>query len=95
MSAGAVTWPNGALGCPQPGFVYTERIEPGYQVVVDAGGRQLDYRVGSGGTPTFIATTPLGRAIAGTSACTTCPCCSARAGASVCECRAGLPRVPS
>lgn len=49
LIAKAVTWPNGALGCPQPGMMYTEKLEPGYQVVVEAAGQRLDYRGGSGG----------------------------------------------
>ncbi len=40
----AVTWPNGSLGCPQPG-VYYEQIEiAGYRVVFDVAGTQYDYR---------------------------------------------------
>ena len=58
ITAKGVTWPNGALGCPQPGMMYTEMIEPGYQVVVDAGGRQLDYRIGSRGVPALCENPP-------------------------------------
>jgi hypothetical protein len=46
----AVTWPDGSLGCPEPGVVYTQALVPGYWVVLDAGGEPLDYRVGAGGT---------------------------------------------
>jgi hypothetical protein len=59
VTARSVTWPNGALGCPQPGYAYTEMVEPGYQVVVDAGGTRLDYRIGSGGQPQ-LCTNPSG-----------------------------------
>jgi hypothetical protein len=48
-SAQAVTWPNGALGCPQPGMLYTEVITPGYHVVVEAGGTPYDYRASARG----------------------------------------------
>lgn len=58
LIAKAVTWPNGALGCPQPGMMYTERIEPGYQVVVDAGGTKFDYRMGSSGAPSLCENPP-------------------------------------
>jgi len=51
VGAAAVTWPNGALGCPQPGMMYTDMIVPGYHVVVEAGGKQLDYRFGIKGAP--------------------------------------------
>jgi len=54
----AVTWPNGALGCPQPGSAYTDMIVSGYQVVVEADGKRLDYRVGSGGTPILCENPP-------------------------------------
>lgn len=27
-----VTWPNGALGCPRPGMMYTQVLTPGYQI---------------------------------------------------------------
>jgi hypothetical protein len=45
-----VTWPDGSLGCPEPGQMYTQALVDGYQVVLDAGGEELDYRVGSGGS---------------------------------------------
>jgi len=39
-------WPDGSLGCPQPGMVYSQATVPGYHVVVDHAGREYDYRVG-------------------------------------------------
>lgn len=48
VSAEAVTWGDGSLGCPQPGMMYTQALVDGYRVVVEAGGRELDYRVGNG-----------------------------------------------
>jgi hypothetical protein len=50
IRAEQVTWPDGSLGCPQPDQMYTQALVDGYQVVVDAGGEELDYRVGSGGS---------------------------------------------
>jgi len=47
VSAHAETFNDGSLGCPQPGMMYTQALVDGYQVVVEAGGTQLDYR-GSG-----------------------------------------------
>ena len=43
-AATAQTWPNGALGCPQPGTAYTQAIVRGWQVIVEAGGTRYDYR---------------------------------------------------
>jgi hypothetical protein len=49
LSAESRLWPSGALGCPQPGFLYTDVITPGYRVVVEAGGRRFDYRAAARG----------------------------------------------
>lgn len=43
--AAAVEWPDGSLGCPQPGMSYLQVIIPGYHVVVTAGAETYDYRV--------------------------------------------------
>ena len=51
VSTEAVTWNNGALGCPKPGVMYIQQVMAGYRVVVEAGGKQYDYRVGSSGEP--------------------------------------------
>lgn len=42
-SAIAVTWPDGSLGCPQPGMNYTMALVPGYRIKVRAGEQVLDY----------------------------------------------------
>ncbi len=39
-----VTWPDGSLGCPEPGHQYTQALVPGYQVIVTDGVRKYDYR---------------------------------------------------
>lgn len=44
VSTSSRDWPNGALGCPEPGMMYTDVITPGYRVVVEAGGTRYDYR---------------------------------------------------
>jgi hypothetical protein len=51
VTARAVTWPSGALGCPKPGMAYTQVVTNGYQVVVTAGGKRYDYRFGTTATP--------------------------------------------
>ena len=49
ISADAVTWGDGSLGCPEPGMLYAQVLVNGYHVIVEAGGQQRDYRVtGSG-----------------------------------------------
>lgn len=46
----AMTWSDGALGCPVPGEFYTQAIVDGYWVeLVDPDGTVLDYRVGDTG----------------------------------------------
>ena len=50
-SAAAVTWPNGALGCPQPGMAYTQALVDGHQVVLEVGGRYFAYHAGSDAVP--------------------------------------------
>ena len=44
ISAEAVTFPNGGLGCPQPGFLYTQVLVDGYKIVAIAAGTSYDYR---------------------------------------------------
>lgn len=51
VSAEAVTWPNGALGCPSPGLTYTQAIVDGMRVVVEVDDRSYDYRFGSTDAP--------------------------------------------
>ena len=50
VRAESVGWNDGSLGCPQPGTVYTQALVDGYHVVLDVGGQEYDYRVGSGAT---------------------------------------------
>jgi hypothetical protein len=44
IRAEAVTWPDGSLGCPQPGMMYIQVLVEGYWIVVRAGDEELDYR---------------------------------------------------
>lgn len=48
-----VTWPDGALGCPQPDQFYTQALIEGYRIVVEAGGQTLHYHGRAGGAPTY------------------------------------------
>lgn len=38
-----VIWPDGSLGCPQPGQFYTQAIVPGYQILLSYQEKQYDY----------------------------------------------------
>lgn len=43
VSAEAVEWSDGSLGCPQPGMMYPQVITPGVRVVLGAGGNEYAY----------------------------------------------------
>ena len=50
VSVKPMTWTDGSLGCPKPGVMYTQAVVPGFRVIVRAGDRKLDYRVGRSDT---------------------------------------------
>jgi hypothetical protein len=50
IRAEQVVWPDGSLGCPQPGMVYTQALVDGYHVVLEHGGKSYDYRATSSGS---------------------------------------------
>ena len=52
-----VTWPDGAIGCPQPDVMYTQALVDGYRIILDAGGRQLVYHGAIGEDP-FLCEDP-------------------------------------
>jgi hypothetical protein len=58
ISAEALVWPDGSLGCAEPGVSYTMAPVPGYRIVIDAGGEKLDYRASDGG---YLTLCPAGR----------------------------------
>jgi hypothetical protein len=49
MVAEAVTWPDGSMGCPEPGVMYTQQLVPGYRLVLEVDGASYDYRASEGG----------------------------------------------
>jgi hypothetical protein len=51
VQAVAVTWPDGSLGCPEPGMMYTQALVDGTFVLLEAGGVQYQYH---GGDPLFL-----------------------------------------
>lgn len=54
-----VTWPDGSLGCPAPGMMYSMALVPGYRIRIQAGAQQLDYHSALNGQPALC---PPGRA---------------------------------
>lgn len=38
-----VVWPNGAIGCPEPGVGYTQALVDGWRAVLDVDGSQYFY----------------------------------------------------
>jgi hypothetical protein len=59
LSAERVTWPDGSLGCPMPGRMYTMALVPGYRIRIQSGTEQLDYHASMRGQPQLC---PPGRA---------------------------------
>ena len=49
QSAQRVTWPDGSLGCPEPGMQYTQALVPGWRVILRAGEAIYDYHAASNG----------------------------------------------
>jgi hypothetical protein len=49
VSTVSTTWPDGALGCPMPGRMYTQALVPGWQVRIDAAGQALSYHTSTRG----------------------------------------------
>ena len=60
ISAEAVTWSDGSIGCPMPGVLYTQALVPGYRIRIQANAEVLDYHAGRRGQPVFC---PLGRSV--------------------------------
>jgi hypothetical protein len=43
-----VTWPDGSLGCPQPGVMYTQALVPGQQLILQVGDTTASYHAADG-----------------------------------------------
>ena len=41
--AETVTWPDGAIGCPEPGRQYAQVLVSGYRIRITAGSETLEY----------------------------------------------------
>lgn len=48
VAVSEVTWPDSALGCPQPGEMYTQALVPGYRVRLAAGDATAEYHTNRG-----------------------------------------------
>lgn len=46
VSVEAVSWPDTALGCPEPNMVYAQVIVDGYRVILKASDQQYEYHSG-------------------------------------------------
>ena len=60
LSAEAVTWSDGSLGCPQPGVMYTQALVPGYRVRLRGPAGEMDYHASARGS---LLLCPAGRAV--------------------------------
>lgn len=60
VSNESVTWPDGSLGCPEPGMAYTMALVPGYRIVIDADGERLVYHTSRRG---YFVLCPASRAV--------------------------------
>ncbi|MCS6881389.1 MAG: hypothetical protein RMK84_10475 [Oscillochloridaceae bacterium] len=49
VSAEAVTWSDGALGCPQPGMAYTQALVDGYRLILRLNGATYAYHAAVNG----------------------------------------------
>lgn len=49
VTAEAVTWSDGSLGCPQPDQMYTQALVPGRRVVLAIDGEEFHYHGGRDG----------------------------------------------
>ena len=52
-----VTWPDGALGCPEPEQMYTQALVEGYRVLLQVDGTELTYHGAEGDEP-FLCEDP-------------------------------------
>jgi hypothetical protein len=55
VSVTAVQWPTSALGCPQPGTMYSQIVTPGYRVVLEADGVTYEYHTDQGERAVYCA----------------------------------------
>lgn len=49
VTAEAVTWSDGSIGCPEEGMGYTQALVPGFRVILDVAGEEISYHAASDG----------------------------------------------
>lgn len=55
-STEAVDWPDGCLGVQEEGVMCTQAIVPGFRIILEANGREVEYRTNEDGTQVRPAT---------------------------------------
>ncbi len=48
-----VEWPDGSLGCPQPGIMYNQMVTPGSLIRLQYAGKIFEYHAGGSRTPFY------------------------------------------
>jgi hypothetical protein len=59
ISTEAVEWPDGCLGITQEGIACAQVVTPGYKIVLEANGKQVEYHTNQGGTEVVPASVAL------------------------------------
>ncbi len=49
LTAESAQWPDGSLGCPEPGQMYTQALVDGYRIVIGITDQKYDYRASEKG----------------------------------------------
>lgn len=57
VSVEEVTWPDGSIGCPEPGMRYTQALVNGTRIILQANGADYEYHSG-GGRDVFYCQNP-------------------------------------
>lgn len=57
LQAVPVTWPDGSLGCPEPGMQYTQALVKGTRIMLRVENRHYAYHSG-GNRPPFLCKSP-------------------------------------
>ena len=61
VGAEETVWPDGSLGCPEPGKMYTMALVPGYRIVLHAGEKDYEYHTNrTGSLVVYCANPPKG-----------------------------------
>jgi hypothetical protein len=50
-----VTWPDGSMGCPEPGMAHTQALVDGFRIVLAAAGEEYHYHGAVGEDPFYCA----------------------------------------